>query len=89
MPTAVPSLRLSGLAQEWLRSSIGGLFTSSAAAEESRGGESGADTRRLAEQLADAVARRGATAAEDPFDPATYLGEGRSFESLLGGLTAD
>ena len=46
-------------------------------------------TERAAGELADAVARRGATAAEDPFDPATYLGEGRSFESLLGGLTAD
>lgn len=64
-----------------------------AASEDWAGGEGASSlrsrTERAAGELADAVARRGATVAEDPFDPATYLGEGRSFESLLGGLSAD
>ncbi|MBD3753126.1 MAG: NADPH-dependent FMN reductase [Microbacterium sp. 67-17] len=64
-----------------------------AAAEDWAGGEGASSlrsrTERAAGELADAVARRDPTIAEDPFDPATYLGEGRSFESLLGGLSAD
>ncbi|CAD5138889.1 FMN reductase [Microbacterium sp. Nx66] len=39
-----------------------------------------------ARELADAVARREAATVVDPFDPATYLGEGRSFGHMLGGL---
>ncbi|GAA2927979.1 FMN reductase [Microbacterium luteolum] len=42
-----------------------------------------------ARELADAVARRDAASASDPFDPATYLGEGRSFGHLLGGLAGE
>lgn len=42
-----------------------------------------------ARELADAVAKRGATAVADPYDPATYLGEGRSFGHMLGGLAGD
>lgn len=42
-----------------------------------------------ARELADAVARRDAASAADPFDPATYLGEGRSFGHLLGGLAGE
>ena len=42
-----------------------------------------------ARELADAVARRDAATAADPFDPATYLGEGRSFGHLLGGLAGE
>ena len=41
---------------------------------------------RGARELADAVARRQPAAASDPFDPASYLGEGGSFGHLLGGL---
>ncbi|KAA9129976.1 FMN reductase [Microbacterium caowuchunii] len=41
---------------------------------------------KAARELADAVARREPAAASDPFDPASYLGEGRSFGHLLGGL---
>lgn len=39
-----------------------------------------------ARELADAMVRRGAQASVDPFDPDSYLGEGRSFGHLLGGL---
>ena len=42
-----------------------------------------------ARELADAVARRDAASAADPYDPATYLGEGRSFGHLLGGLAGE
>lgn len=42
-----------------------------------------------ARELADAIARRDVRAAADPFDPASYLGEGRSFGHLLGGLTGE
>lgn len=42
-----------------------------------------------ARELADAVAKRGATAVADPYDPATYLGEGRSFGHMLGGLAGE
>jgi FMN reductase len=41
---------------------------------------------KAARELTDAVARREPAAASDPFDPASYLGEGRSFGHLLGGL---
>ena len=42
-----------------------------------------------ARELADAIAKRGAAVAADPFDPATYLGEGRSFGHMLGGLAGE
>ena len=44
---------------------------------------------RAAGELAEAVARRAAAASADPFDPAHYLGEGRSFGHLLGGLAGE
>ncbi|RLK47504.1 FMN reductase [Microbacterium telephonicum] len=44
---------------------------------------------RGARELADAVARREPAGSADPFDPANYLGEGRSFGHLLGGLAGD
>ncbi|CAN7350932.1 FMN reductase [Microbacterium maritypicum] len=42
-----------------------------------------------ARELAEAIARREATAVADPYDPATYLGEGRSFGHMLGGLAGE
>lgn len=42
-----------------------------------------------ARELADAVAKRDTTAVADPYDPATYLGEGRSFGHMLGGLAGE
>jgi FMN reductase len=42
-----------------------------------------------ARELADVIARRDAAVAADPFDPATYLGEGRSFGHMLGGLAGE
>lgn len=42
-----------------------------------------------ARELAEAVARKDAVASSDPFDPANYLGEGRSFGHLLGGLAGE
>ncbi|WP_243225029.1 FMN reductase [Microbacterium sp. CIAB417] len=42
-----------------------------------------------AKELADAISRREAADPGDPFDPATYLGEGRSFGHLLGGLAGE
>ncbi len=42
-----------------------------------------------ARELAAAIARRPAATAADPFDPASYLGEGRSFGHLLGGLAGE
>ncbi|MCK3768382.1 FMN reductase [Microbacterium aerolatum] len=42
-----------------------------------------------ARELAEAVARKGAVTSSDPFDPANYLGEGRSFGHLLGGLAGE
>lgn len=42
-----------------------------------------------ARELANAIARRDVASVEDPFDPATYLGEGRSFGHLLGGLAGE
>jgi FMN reductase len=44
---------------------------------------------RGARELADAVARREPVQSSDPFDPANYLGEGRSFGHLLGGLAGE
>jgi FMN reductase len=49
----------------------------------------GARIGRAARELADAIERRGVQGAGDPFDPATYLGEGRSFGHLLGGLAGE
>jgi FMN reductase len=40
-------------------------------------------------ELAEAVARREPATSTDPFDPANYLGEGRSFGHLLGGLAGE
>lgn len=42
-----------------------------------------------AKELAEAIVRRGAAEVVDPYDPATYLGEGRSFGHLLGGLASE
>jgi len=42
-----------------------------------------------ARELAEAIASRDAAAALDPYDPATYLGEGRSFGHMLGGLAGE
>jgi FMN reductase len=42
-----------------------------------------------ARELAEAIARRETTSVADPYDPATYLGEGRSFGHMLGGLAGE
>lgn len=44
---------------------------------------------RGSRELAAAMAAREASASGDPFDPANYLGEGRSFGHLLGGLAGE
>ncbi|TDN88598.1 FMN reductase [Microbacterium sp. BK668] len=44
---------------------------------------------RGARELADAVARKEPVTDADPFDPSNYLGEGRSFGHLLGGLAGE
>ena len=44
---------------------------------------------RGARELAEAIARREAATDADPFDPDTYLGKGRSFGHLLGGLSGE
>ncbi len=49
----------------------------------------GARIDRGARELADAIARRDPSSTNDPFDPDTYLGEGRSFGHLLGGLAGE
>lgn len=49
----------------------------------------GARVERGAKELADAIARREPAVHTDPFDPAHYLGEGRSFGHLLGGLSGE
>jgi FMN reductase len=49
----------------------------------------GARIDRGARELADAVAARTSARDEDPYDPSTYLGEGRSFGHLLGGLAGE
>lgn len=48
-----------------------------------------ARVERGARELAEAVARRQPAGSGDPFDPANYLGEGRSFGHLLGGLAGE
>jgi FMN reductase len=49
----------------------------------------GARVERGARELAERITGRAATAGGDPYDPDTYLGEGRSFGHLLGGLASD
>ncbi|MFB7893414.1 FMN reductase [Microbacterium sp. NPDC056044] len=44
---------------------------------------------RGARELAEAIERREPATDADPFDPANYLGEGRSFGHLLGGLAGE
>jgi len=44
---------------------------------------------RGARELATAITRREPASDADPFDPSTYLGEGRSFGHLLGGLAGE
>jgi FMN reductase len=44
---------------------------------------------RASRELAEAIARRAPKESVDPFDPASYLGEGRSFGHLLGGLAGE
>jgi len=44
---------------------------------------------RAASELADVISRRSPEASVDPFDPSSYLGEGRSFGHLLGGLAGE
>jgi FMN reductase len=44
---------------------------------------------RGARELAEAISRRSPVVESDPFDPASYLGEGRSFGHLLGGLAGE
>ncbi len=49
----------------------------------------GARVERGARELAEAIAQREPAASVDPFDPSHYLGEGRSFGHLLGGLAGE
>lgn len=42
-----------------------------------------------ARELAEAIVRRDPAGSADPFDPANYLGEGKSFGHLLGGLAGE
>ena len=42
-----------------------------------------------AKELAEAIARRDMVEVVDPYDPSTYLGEGRSFGHMLGGLAGE
>lgn len=49
----------------------------------------GKRVERGASELADAISRRDPVGSNDPFDPANYLGEGRSFGHLLGGLAGE
>jgi len=44
---------------------------------------------RGAKELADAIVRREPVGDADPFDPDTYLGKGKSFGHLLGGLAGE
>lgn len=48
-----------------------------------------ARVERGAHELADAIVRRDAVTDADPFNPDVYLGEGRSFGHLLGGLAGE
>ena len=59
------------------------------AARPTRSRRSASASTRGARELADAIARREPAASVDPFDPASYLGEGRSFGHLLGGLAGE
>lgn len=49
----------------------------------------GARIDRAAGELAAAIARRPVATSSDPYDPSSYLGEGRSFGHLLGGLAGE
>lgn len=49
----------------------------------------GSRVDRAARELAAAVAARRPVRDEDPYDPASYLGDGRSFGHLLGGLAGE
>jgi len=49
----------------------------------------GARVDRGARELAEAIARRPQATNSDPFDPDSYLGGGRSFGHLLGGLSGE
>ncbi len=42
-----------------------------------------------ARELAVAISRHAPAVASDPYDPASYLGEGNSFDHLLGGLAGE
>ena len=42
-----------------------------------------------AREFAEAIMRKEPAKSSDPFDPANYLGEGRSFGHLLGGLAGE
>lgn len=42
-----------------------------------------------ARELAEVIAKREVAETADPYDPATYLGEGRSFGHMLGGLAGE
>ncbi|MBA8816469.1 FMN reductase [Microbacterium halimionae] len=44
---------------------------------------------RGAKELAEAIIRRDARVSKDPYDPENYLGNGRSFGDLLGGLAGE
>jgi FMN reductase len=49
----------------------------------------GSRVDRGARELADAIAARRPVRDADPYDPSSYLGEGRSFGHLLGGLSGE
>ncbi|MDM4762588.1 FMN reductase [Galbitalea sp. SE-J8] len=49
----------------------------------------GARVERGAREFAEAIARLPRAVESDPFDPDSYLGEGRSFGHLLGGLSGE
>ncbi len=49
----------------------------------------GQRVERGARELAEAIARREERRVVDPFDPDAFLGEGRSFGHLLGGLAGE
>jgi FMN reductase len=49
----------------------------------------GSRVERGAREFADAIAAREPVRDADPFDPSSYLGEGRSFGHLLGGLSGE
>jgi FMN reductase len=49
----------------------------------------GARVDRGAREFAEAIAAREPVRDADPFDPASYLGAGKSFGHLLGGLSGE